>query len=249
MSGAILARLATARAAGRAAAFDPAALPGDVGAAYAAVLAATPPAAVAAWKIGGANPWSQAVFGNHELFFGPLLRGEVRGARDTSDRGPYPLAGLVAPLAEPEILLELGPWPGRADTPLFSRMALGFEIPASVLPAAARPVLAGQVLDRAGAGGLWIGAAEPFDGARLAADFPVRLRVGGGPAREGRSASVIAGPVGSALLFLGQALRRGAVLRQGQWIATGGLVPAVPIAAGDQLEAEAAGMRVAMDCA
>ncbi|MCB1396694.1 MAG: hypothetical protein H6898_12560 [Rhodobacter sp.] len=238
----LTALLAQARADGSPAQFAASDLPDTVDAAYAAAFAATPADDIAGWKIGGANPWSQAVFANAELFFGALL------ARETVTEGAsFPLDGLVAPLAEPEIMLELGAWPPRADTPVFTRMALGIEIPATVLPDDAKPRLAGQVIDRAGAGGLWVGPAEPFDGARLTSAFSARYRLNDEDWREGHSGNVFGGPLGSALLFLGQALRRGAPLRSGHWIATGGLVPATRVQPGTQITAEAAGLSLTLD--
>ena len=227
--------LREARAAGRSANFGPELLPKDPDTAYAAAMAGLNPRAVAAWKIGGANPWSQHVFANEELFFGALTGNEVALGSPT-----YNLSGLVAPLAEPEIMLELADWPLCADRPVFARMALGFEIPASALPEAAKPRLCGQILDRAGAGGLWIGAPRPFDGAALERDFEVSFAHSNHTPRSGRAADVFGGPVGSALLFLGQAMRRGMPLQGGQWIASGGLVPAVAVRPGDRLRAEAA---------
>ncbi len=238
----VRALLAKARADGVAAALVDSDLPQTVDEAYAIALDGVSADAVSAWKIGGANPWSQAVFNNAELFFGALWPHEVM----TSGQA-FSLDGLVAPLAEPEIMLEIGAWPPRADTSLFSRMALGIEIPATVLPDAIKTRLACQALDRAGAGGLWVGEAVPFDGARLTADSPARYRLVGEDWREGRASHVFGGPLGSALLFLGQAMRRGAPLRSGQWIATGGMAPATRVKPGDRIEAEAAGLFIAQD--
>lgn len=230
--------LLQARAAGVVADVDAAIVPDDPADAYRAALDALGGEAVAAWKLGGANPWSNKVFGNTELFFGPLVAAEVIIGGDS-----FPLAGLVSPLGEPEIMLELGDWP-LGSGPLFTRMALGIEIPASVLPPAAKARLTGQIIDRAGAGGLWMGPPQPFDGAALAENFEVSFRHNDEAPQTGQADNVFAGPVGSALLFLGQARRRGIALKAGQWIATGGLVPAVPVKVGDRLSAEAAGMKV-----
>ena len=234
-------QLARARTAGIAADFDVDLLPAETEEAYAEALGALAGGNIAAWKIGGANAWSQKVFGNAELFFGPLMADEV-----AFDSESYSLAGLVSPLAEPEIMLELGEWPMDEVGPVFTRMALGVEIPASVLPAEAKTRLTGQILDRAGAGGLWIGAPRPFDGRSLAENFSISFRCDDQPERIGHAGNVFGGPVGSALLFLGQVLRRGVTLQPGQWIATGGLVPAIPVESGMRLTAEAADIHIEM---
>lgn len=203
--------------------------------AYALGLSQAPD--VAAWKIGGANPWSREVFANTEVFFGPLTPSEV-----AVETGALSLAGLHAPLAEPELMLELGE-ALEAELP-FARMGLGFEIPASVLPEAAKALLNGQICDRAGAGALWVGAVQPFDAERCAAAFVSRFRHNGGAAVEGGSANIIGAPLGAAQEFLQRARRFGMPLAPGQWIATGGLSPAVPAAVGDLLECSAMGMEV-----
>lgn len=230
--------LSQARTASVVADFDVTLLPDKHADAYKAALSSLADEEVIAWKLGGANPWSQKVFGNAELFFGPLIATEVAIGGDS-----FPLAGLVSPVGEPEVMLELGNWP-LGEGPVFTRMALGIEIPASVLPAAAKTTLTGQIIDRAGAGGLWIGEPLPFDGAALVGNFEVSFRHNDQPAQTGHAANVFGGPVGSALLFLGQALRRRIPLRGGQWIATGGLVPAVPLKPADRLFAEAASMSI-----
>ncbi|MEM8541563.1 MAG: hypothetical protein AAGF25_11480, partial [Pseudomonadota bacterium] len=149
------------------------------------------------------------------------------------------LKGLNAPLAEPEIMLELAS-SGAHDQKLgFSRMAIGFEIPASVLPDDLKPVLIGQVVDRAGAGVLWIADVRPFDRAILEMDFSSRVVLNNDKVSLGHSSNVLGGPVGAAEDFLQLAVLQGAPLSAGQWIATGGLSPAVPVSAGDCLRVSA----------
>ncbi|WP_109468757.1 hypothetical protein [Albibacillus kandeliae] len=232
----LLAALGQGRAAGAPSALDPAGLPETLAEAYGIAMAQAPE--VAAWKIGGANPWSQKVFGNAEVFFGPLVPDELQVSE--AEAGALPLAGLCAPLAEPEIMLEIA----DPEAGTFARMGLGFEIPASVLPEAAKPRLAGQVCDRAGAGALWIGAVRPFDGAALEAAFPVGFDHNGGAPVAGDSGNVKGGPVGAAREFLGLAARYGIAPAPGQWIATGGLCPAVAVRPGDRVGLDALGTRV-----
>ncbi|CUI01669.1 hypothetical protein [Leisingera aquaemixtae] len=231
----LVSALQDARAKGEAARITAQDLPRAVEEAYAAGLSQAPE--VAAWKIGGANPWSRQVFANAEVFFGPLTPREVAVGTDVLS-----LAGLHAPLAEPELMLELGD-DLEAELP-FARMGLGFEIPASVLPDGAKSLLTGQMADRAGAGALWIGAVQPFDAARCGAAFVSHFRRNGAAAAEGGSGNIIGGPVGAAKEFLALARRHGMPLAQGQWIATGGLSPAVPAAPGDLLECRAMDMEV-----
>lgn len=238
----VIEQLRTARTAGIEAVFGPADLPADPAAAYALALADSRP--VAGWKIGGANPWSRKVFGNSESFFGALFADEV-----FVETLEVAVGGLNAPLAEPEIMLEIAD-PGAAGPgAAFSRMGLGFEIPATVLPAACKSLLTGQIADRAGAGALWVGAVQPFDAARFDPPFASEFRHNDAAPVEGRSDNVLGGPLGAAMEFLGLARRYGATPAPGQWIATGGLNPAVAVAPGDRLAFAAMGQRVALEIA
>ena len=189
---------------------------------------------IAAWKIGGANPWSREVFHNSESFFGAIHPGEL-----FLEKPVVPLNGLNAPLAEPEIMLELAHAQGDDCTSKFSRMAIGFEIPASVLPDELKSVLNAQIVDRAGAGALWIAGITDFDRAILQQDFTSRAWLNGTETAPGGSTSLFGGPLGAAAEFLQLAARYDAPLRPGQWIATGGLSPAVPVSAGDSARVQA----------
>lgn len=236
----LLGRLQEARARGVEARIDPADLPATLAGAYAAGLAQA--AQVAAWKIGGANPWSRAVFDNTEVFFGPLTPAEV-----AFDTARLAVAGLHAPLAEPEIMLELADPGNGALEQAFARMGLGFEIPASVLPAPVKTMLTGQIADRAGAGALWVGAVRRFDRELLETPFASVFRHNGGAPVAGGGGNIIGGPLGAVRDFLRLARHYGMPLRNGQWIATGGVNPAVAVAPGDRLEFEALGVGVALD--
>jgi 2-keto-4-pentenoate hydratase len=237
----IMAVLRGARDAARVADLEADSLPGTVAEAYEMVLPTI--AMPAAWKIGGANPWSQKVFGNADPFFGALSAEEVVMEPDT-----VPLARLVSPLAEPEIALEIGDPedPGA----LFSRMGLSIEVPASVLPDAAKPRLTGQIADRAGAGALWIGAVGPFDPQAFSDDFETEFVHNDADPVIGRASNVLfGGPLGAARRFLDLARDHGAPVFSGQWIATGGLTPAVPVSAGDSIAFSALGRTVRATCA
>ena len=184
----------------------------------------------AAWKIGGANPWSRKIFNNQEIFFGPLHEQELVSGTDTLS-----LQGLLAPLAEPEVMLEIADWSATTPVARFSRMALGFEIPATVLPQDLKPELMGQIADRAGAGALWLTGIRAFDLACFEHPLLVEMLLNGQDPIPGSTENVISGPLGAAAEFMSLALRYDMPLASGQWIATGGLCPAVPVRPGDHL--------------
>ncbi|WP_375687085.1 hypothetical protein [Pseudooceanicola sp. LIPI14-2-Ac024] len=224
-----------ARANGETAPMTEGDLPATEGAAYAAATACVED--VAGWKIGGANPWSREVFGNTQVFFGALDRRETY-----LDGDSVPTAGLVAPLAEPEIMLRLS---GDADRP-FDAMALGIEIPATVLSDVLKPVLRAQMTDRAGAGLLWVGPVMAFDEGALLSAFDTAFHHNDAPVIAGRSANIIGGPLGAAAEFLALARQHVMPLAAGQWVATGGLNPAVRVAAGDTVRFAALGHEVGL---
>lgn len=222
------AALQRARRAGQVAEITLADLPVSAQQAYEMVRTHAPE--VVAWKIGGANPWSRQVFNNKEIFFGPLHQDEL-----AFEGNRLSLRGLVAPLAEPEVMLEIADWTAQDPAARFSRVGLGFEIPAAVLPEALKPELMGQIADRAGAGALWIGATRSFDPALLETPLTVDMVKNGDAPVSGSTQNVITGPLGAAAEFLALAARHEMPLATGQWIATGGLCPAVPVQPGDTL--------------
>ncbi|MDA7967120.1 hypothetical protein, partial [Ruegeria sp.] len=71
----ICAALTQARAAGEPAGLAAGDIPDAISDAY--VISLTQMQSVAAWKIGGANPWSKQVFNNADSFFGPLHPNEL----------------------------------------------------------------------------------------------------------------------------------------------------------------------------
>ncbi|MBO9395288.1 hypothetical protein J7400_01255 [Shimia sp. R9_2] len=196
-------------------------LPEDIEQCYGVSFAQVP--RPSAWKIGGVNAWSRKVFENDEAFFGPLSSEEVCSGRDNIS-----IQGLRNPLAEPEIMLQLskdntGGW-------RFSQMGIGFELPATVLPEGLKPELRAQVCDRAGAGALWISGVQAYSEDLLAQNFKVETWLDSRPlATDALAQNVIGGPLGAARDFIALAERYNAPLSHGQWIATGGLSPAVSV--------------------
>ncbi len=191
---------------------------------------------IAAWKIGGANPWSRAVFKNTEIFFGPLHPHEVFFEGDRLSVG-----NLLTPVAEPEVMLEIGDLHSNCLSERFPRMGLGFEIPATVLPDNLKPHSIAQICDRGGAGALWVSAIQAFNEDVLTRRFEVSLSKNATALALGSNENVVNGPLGAAVEFLNLAARHKMPVTAGQWIATGGLCPAVPVAASDVLELDAWG--------
>ena len=185
---------------------------------------------VSAWKIGGASTWSRAALGADHIFFGPLTAFEVFKETKTLE-----ISHLFKPLCEPEVMLEIGDPDAEDPIGQFTRFALGFEIPASVLPDWAKESLVGQVADRAGAGALWIGPSRALDPNLLTAHFDGEFCLNREEHYSANSEGLIGGPLGVAQDFLDLAKKQSIQVEAGQWIATGGLVPAVCVKPGDQV--------------
>lgn len=154
------------------------------------------------------------------------------------------LAGLHDPLAEPEVMLQLGQPDASRPEQLFGKMGLGFEIPASVLPPDAKSTLTGQIIDRAGAGALWVGAVQPFAADQILTPFSSQFYHNTSGPIVGSSSNITGGILGVAMEFIKLAQAHGYALRSGQWIATGGLSPAVSVSPGDRLAFSALGNTV-----
>ena len=97
-----------------------------------------------------------------------------------------------------------------------------------------------------GAGALWIGAVRDFDASALETPFTSTFTHNGGAPITGRSTNVKGGPLGAAREFLMLARRYGLPVLPGQWIATGGLNPAVAVTPGDQVGFAALGDQVSV---
>lgn len=214
-------------------------LPEALSDAYASVLETGEK--VAAWKIGGANPWSRRVFANDEVFFGPLFDAEVIHQNPDLD-----LSGLFSPLAEPEISLRINDPEATDFGKAFDALALSLEIPASVLPADRKSQLAGQIMDRAGAGALWIGPLLDMPLNSLSEQFETSFWHNDNPAIVGHSANILPSLTGAAMEFLSLAKRYEMPLEHGQWVASGGLNPAVAVQPGDVIRFEALGAEISV---
>ena len=76
---------------------------------------------------------------------------------------------------------------------------------------------------------------HPFDKDRLQAPFEAQLIHNDADPVAASSRNVIGGPLGAAAEFLQLAQRYDLPVAAGQWVATGGLCPAVPLVPGDRL--------------
>lgn len=182
------------------------------------------------WKLGGTNAHTRGVFNVERAYFGPLKGDEIR----QGDRSEVALSGLIAPKVEPEICVvfsaDLDPQTHGGDIQalraLLDHVALGLEIPDTILSAPPEAGVWSLVADRCAAGALVLGKALPASALEALEASPAMMSCADGEASRGHGDWML----GGALNGVAQTLEslRGLVERipAGTVIATGGLARA-----------------------
>ncbi|MFO1326824.1 MAG: decarboxylase [Rubrivivax sp.] len=205
-------------------------------------------------KIGFTNRSIWPLYGVYEPIWGTMYADSVHHAG--AARGTLSLRGLPLPRIEPEIVLHLAsaPQPGDGPAELLARVdqvAHGFEIVQSVYPGwrfTAADAVAGGALH----GALLIGPPQPLaalgpDPLAALASFTIELSVDGRAVARGRGDAVLDSPV-HALAHLVQVLRdrpADEALRAGEWVSTGTLTDAQPVAPGQTWRTRLTGLPLA----
>lgn len=189
-----------------------------------------------AWKLGGTNAATRALFGTPNAYAGPLTIGEIYKQPIT----PLRLDDFVSALIEPEWVIAFDrDFSASPDHRVTSELrcsvawiAPGFEIPDTVIE---KPVSAGLpslLADRCAAGALVIGPQLPAARIGLIEQSIVDFHT-----PEGRKASteqyrLIGGVLGAASSGLAAIGRHGIGLSAGTPISLGGLTPVAPLRRG-----------------
>ncbi len=178
---------------------------------------------VVAWKLGGANAYTQHLFKVENIYFGPLLEDEFY--MFSTDRLTFPVLPVLA--VEAEIALRLSeagvttPFSDELDpAEAFDAWAVALEFPYSIfsdLPAAG---LGALLADRCAAGGLFLG--QKYKGVPPE-KFTLTLELNDGSVAEGNETSLLMTPLELAMEFRKKALKNGFELKEKQWISTGGV--------------------------
>lgn len=179
--------------------------------------------------------------------------GQVYDSTLHAPDAPFPIATLVEPRIEPEILLRLSrpPRPGQSPEALIGcvgAVSFGFELVQSLFPGwrfRAPDTVAAFGLHGALLPGPWVAVDAGTDWPALLADFRVTLSCDGRAMDEGHSANVMGGGPLAALAHLAALIAadpEAAPLATGEVISTGTLTRALPVAAGQSWTAEAHGL-------
>ncbi|MCR9129320.1 MAG: hypothetical protein NXI12_07345 [Alphaproteobacteria bacterium] len=190
----------------------------------------------AGWKLGGTNALTRNMFSVERAYFGPLKASEIT----EGDGAEVSLADLIAPKVEPEICVaftsDLDPHTHGGDLTalrsLLDHVALGLEIPDTILSDPPAAGVWSLVADRCAAGALVLGERLPASTLEELEGLPAVMTAADGERSEGHGDWMI----GGALAGVAETLEslRGIVERipAGTVIATGGLARAKPLTAG-----------------
>lgn len=211
--------------------------------AYAAALELARTQDIGAWKLGGTNGATQALFGVSEPYYGGLAAGQVCKAGNVP---PSLWPQLLDIQAEPEILLELAcDITDASDLEntdlddvgrLFKRWCWGLEFPNSPVTNMAETGVRALVADQCAAGLLLLGAPQHMETlAALDPQAPLAVLAHGSEISRGSIDTLTGDPAAVTRAFLALARRQGAPLKAGQWIATGGLAPCMKLAPGSDI--------------
>lgn len=194
----------------------------------------------AAWKLGGTNTATRAIFDVDAPYFGPLRAQEVFESDAVLNKADYPSPLL----AEPEIAIAFGrdfP-PAAVKRPLeeiadaIDWVAPAIELPATVLSDPSKAGVNWLVADRCAAGALVIGTRlSPAElGALERADIAVAIDGAPAPSRQN---GLVGGVLGTLQDMLAVFTDHDIALPKGVVIATGGLAPAINVHDAQKIEA------------
>lgn len=202
-------------------------------------------------KIGFTNRTIWAEYNVYEPIWGYVYNRTVHDLAEIGET--FSLRGLAEPRIEPEIVFKLSAAPasGMDETALLACIdwvAHGFEIVQSIFPGwkfSAPDTVAGFGLH----GALLIGARHPIAAhaetwRRTLSTFEIDLKRDGTVVDHGRATNVLGGPV-SALRYLVDILARDQAnppLAAGEFVTTGTLTHALPVAPGETWTTELSGV-------
>lgn len=201
--------------------------------AYRAVRRENPaPEFGAAWKLGGTTEKTRELFSVDRLYFGALHEKEL--VRPGDRVPPHPLCQLQG---EVEVAIRIG-----ADDESFDAWCIALEMPASPVANLLEAGVKALVADRCAAGCLVLSEARPIG--TLGPRIELHVEQNGETVSEGHSDNLVDPPLVCATTFLHTAREHGFRPRAGQWIATGGLTPCVPLLPGARVHVFADGASV-----
>lgn len=190
-----------------------------------ATLQGADPSQWGGWKLGGTNHGSRQAFNVDRLYYGAIDHDEILAA-------PAIAPGFALPELKGEVEVAL-----RLDAAMtgYDAWCVALEMPASNIQNLLELGVIALVSDRCAAGALLLGPVRAgrlpdLSGARFA------QRINGETLGEAGLDALVGEPEALLAEFLALARAHGASLRPGQWVATGGITPCLPYAAGDRVE-------------
>ncbi|WP_316858446.1 hypothetical protein [uncultured Cohaesibacter sp.] len=203
---------------------------------------------IVAWKLGGTTAPAQKAMKIDTLFFAPISQKELVAAE-----GLVPGYEVMGLKTEGEIalrlsqkgaaLVEAGADAVRAAAldELFDGWCYALEMPFATIANAGDFGVIGIVLDRCAATCLAVGKTQEYDAATSWGATPLSLEQDGKEIATGSTDELIDSADEVARAFLLEALKHGFEPKVGQWISTGGMIPATVLEKGASVVMKAGG--------
>ena len=193
---------------------------------------------VAGWKLGATTRATRDIFNTENVYFGPIFKNGLIHLKDSQGIATsVTLPKLFNVNGEPEVCFLLSEKVERIHNPvtadsvdeLIESVSIGLEMPDSFvdnIPAHGLPTL---IADQCASGALIVGRPLPISAFNRSKDYNVIVSTPDGSLTAGSVASIINNPFGALAEFINSARSLGVELRKGQYVATGGCAPCVPI--------------------
>ena len=188
---------------------------------------------IGAWKLGGTNPWTREAFACSDAYWGPIFAENVLHAHEVNiinwgfecePRAEAEIAFRLAKDVRPDEIVAR-----EIDLPsLFDCVAPSLEFPVNFYSDVVDHGLPSLIADLCGSGYLVLGPPIQIDWQAIAMPTAVTV-VERAEIASGTSGSLIGGTQEILKDFLRSAGQRGFHFKKGQWVATGGCTPCVPI--------------------
>jgi 2-oxo-3-hexenedioate decarboxylase len=196
------------------------------------------------WKLGITSPVKQRVMGIATPLFGRTF---ADGARASGEQIAF--AALIAPRTEPELAFGLGSaldpaMDAAALTRAIAWIAPALEVTSSRYRPGTRTAVE-LVADNTSSAAYVLGPRRELGGAAALETFATELVRNGEIVARGSTADVLGDPVNALKALAEHLARRGQRAEPGEIVLSGAITDAIPVAAGDAIEARLAGLGTA----
>ena len=195
------------------------------------------------WKLGGTTVATRQAFGVDDLYFGMLHTSEI-----LSNPKAAPGQQLFEIKGEAELALRCSPKVANLTNGtqtdhdalisrgLFDAWCVALEMPSSPILNLVEAGVNALVADRCAAGCLILSTPKPYEDKHVWNNSELTILQNDKVIAVGNTDKLLAPANELAAVFIRKALHYGFTIKPGQWIATGGLTPCVPLIPGAQIK-------------